>query len=196
MLTFYFQHYKISMDPAYAVEFLNEAWAQEPVGTLSICIALTGLILTLTLKLFDLWWDLQKERARQGKLKIELNIIRKPGGEPRLAVTLSNTGREPIVVRSLGYARPRLFGAEFIPVELEQSPLPHALNARDLKEIPISAEETDIELLLSRFRVKDSLGKLWEAPDGEVRKVRRQWAQISHMRATLSVVKTGHQAPV
>lgn len=170
MLVFHLAHYKIIMDPAYAVEFLNEIWAKEPVGALSVCIALTGIVITLGLKILDYLWDIQKEQARQGRLKIEL--MPAAPGKTGLTAVICNTGREPIVLRDIGYARPRLLGREFVPVELPNDPLPHALNARDLIRITLPADAT-LPLLADSFQVRDSLGKIWDAPDAELRKARK-----------------------
>lgn len=173
MFSFYLSNYKITFDPEFGIEFLNHMWATEPVATTSICLTLVGLLLTLGFKLFDLWWDLYKERARQGRLKIELSAARTAQGQPILAAIISNTGREPIVIRDIGYARPRLLGTEFVPVTPIDSPLPRALNARDLVQLRVDESEANLELLAVTFRVKDSLGKIWEAPDAEIRKARR-----------------------
>jgi hypothetical protein len=178
MLAFHLFHYKFIFDPVYAIEFLNHLWATEPVGTTSICVTLTGILLTLSFKLFDFGWELYKERARQGKLKIELAAA--PGAQDAavLSVVVSNIGREPMVIREIGYAQPRLLGTAFVAVSPIDSPLPHALNARDLVQLQVGASEMDLSKLATQFRVKDSLGKFWEAPDSEIRKAKRQ---LRHM---------------
>ncbi|HEY9685859.1 MAG TPA: hypothetical protein V6C52_02660 [Coleofasciculaceae cyanobacterium] len=184
MLAFHLFHYKLVFDPDYAIEFLNHLWVTEPVGTTSICVTLAGILLTLSFKLFDFGWELYKERARQGKLKIELSAGHASQGAAALSVVISNTGREPIVIREIGYAQSRLFGTEFVPVTLLDSPLPHALNARDLVQLRVDASEMDLSQLAAHFRVKDSLGKIWEAPDSETRKARRQVRALTEQRTS------------
>lgn len=188
MLAFHVLHYNIVMNPVYAVEILNDLWAKEPAGMLSICITTVGLLLTLTFKLLDFWWDLYKERSRQGKLRIELEADVDLQGHLVLWTTISNTGQEPIVLRDLGYVRSHWLGKEFISVTPIESPLPRALNARDLVRIPITDEVADLMALAENFRIKDSMGKLWEVVEGDIRRVRRQ----------LKVLKTtrGRQAHV
>jgi len=183
MFAFHFLQYKLIFDPVYAVDILNQMWDKEPVGTTSIALTSIGLLLTLAFKLLDFCWDIYKERARQGKLQVELAAEQTPDGQLALCATVSNIGREPIVVRDVGYAKPRLLGTEFIRVALTDSPLPHALNAKDLVRIPIPEEELDLGVLVEHFRIKDSLGKIWEAPESEVRKARRQ---LKVLRATLA----------
>lgn len=183
MFAFHFLHYKLTFDPVYAVEILNQMWDSEPVGTTSIVLTSTGLLLTLAFKLLDFGWDLYKERARQGKLKVELVAEQTEQGELALCAIVSNVGKEPIVVRDVGYAKPRLFGTEFIRATLADNPLPHALNARDLVRIFITEEDADLSTLVDSFRIKDSMGKLWDAPESEIRKGRRQ---LKTLRATLA----------
>jgi hypothetical protein len=183
MLAFHLFHYKFVFDPVYAIEFLNHLWATEPVGTTSICVTLAGILLTLSFKLFDFGWELYKERARQGKLKIELAAVPGAQGTAVLSVVVSNVGREPMVIREIGYAQPRLIGTAFVPVSPMDSPLPYALNARDLVQLRVDASETDLSRLVAQFRVKDSLGKLWEAPDSEIRRAKRQLRHVKPQRA-------------
>jgi hypothetical protein len=183
MLAFHFMHYNITVDPVYAVDVLNHMWATEPVGTMSILLTGFGLVITLMFKLLDFWWELYKERARQGRLKIELGAEQNRHGQLALCAIISNVGKEPIVVRDIGYAKPRLLGTEFIRMVPLDTPLPHALNARDLVRILVSEDETELAALVDSFRVKDSLGKIWEAPDSEIRKARRQ---LKALKATLN----------
>lgn len=174
VLAFHLLNHRILVDPVYGLEVLNHMWATEPVGTTSILLTSIGLLITLTFKLLDFMWDIYKERARQGRLKVELTIESGPDGEPALCAIVSNIGREPVVVRDIGYSKPRLIGSEFVRLQTQASPLPHALNARELIRIHnITENEADLNQLLGRFRVKDSLGKLWEVPDLEIRKARR-----------------------
>jgi hypothetical protein len=164
MFAFEFMNYQITVDPVYAVELLNNMWATEPVGTTSILLTVIGLVLTLVFKLLDFWWDLYKERARQGRLKIELMAEQTPHGQLALCAVISNIGKEPIVVRDIGYAKPRLIGTEFMRFVPLDTPLPHALNARDLVRISVTEDETDLGILTDSFRVKDSLGKSGKRP--------------------------------
>ena len=183
MLAFNFMHHHYLFDPVYAVDVLNHMWATEPVGTTSIILTSLGLSFTLLFKLMDFAWDIYKERARQGKLKIELVAEQVSNGQLALGAIISNTGKEPIVVRDIGHARPRLLGVEFVRVLPKDNPLPHSLNARELVRIEVREDETDLSVLCSTFRVKDSLGKVWEAPEVEIRKARRQ---LKVLRATLA----------
>ena len=183
MLAFQVMQHHYLFDPVYAVDVLNHMWATEPVGTTSIILTSLGLSFTLLFKLMDFAWDIYKERARQGKLKIELVAEQLLNGELALAAIISNTGREPIVVRDIGHARPRLLGMEFVRISPKDNPLPHSLNARELVRIDISETEVDLNAVCATFRVKDSLGKVWEAPDTEIRKARRQ---LKVLRATLA----------
>src|SRR5690349_15246275 len=114
MFAFQFLNYNITVDPVYAVELLNNMWATEPVGTTSIILTGIGLVLTLAFKLLDFWWELYKERARQGRLKVELMAEQTRSGQLALGAIISNIGKEPIVVRDIGYAKPRLLGTEFM----------------------------------------------------------------------------------
>ncbi|WP_373532104.1 hypothetical protein [Vampirovibrio sp.] len=174
MLAFHLLNHRILVDPAYGLDVLNHMWATEPVGTTSILLTSIGLLLTLSFKLMDFLWDVYKEQARQGRLKVELLGEQTSTGASSLCSVISNIGREPIVVRDIGYAKPRLIGTEFVRLQAQNSPLPHALNARELLRIHITEDEADLSKLAGQFRVKDSLGKLWEAPDGEIKKARRQ----------------------
>jgi hypothetical protein len=183
MLAFKFMQHHYLFDPVYAVDVLNHMWATEPVGTTSIILTSLGLTFTLLFKLMDFAWDIYKERARQGKLKIELVAEQVMSGQLAVGAIISNTGKEPIVVRDIGHARPRLLGVEFVRVSPKDNPLPHSLNARELVRIEVREDETDLNTLCATFRVKDSLGKVWEAPDTEIRKVRRQ---LKVLRATLA----------
>lgn len=181
-MAFPFMHYNITVDPVYAVDVLNHMWATEPVGTTSIILTVIGLALTLTFKFLDFCWDWYKEHARQGKLKIELSAEQTPQGELALCAIVSNIGKEPIVVRDVGYAKRRLIGTEFIRMLPPETPLPHALNARDLVRILVTETSLDLETIADQFRIKDSMGKVWDAPDGEIRKAKRQ---LRVLRATL-----------
>ncbi len=183
MLAFHVMQHHYLFDPVYAVDVLNHMWATEPVGTTSIILTSLGLTFTLLFKLMDFAWDIYKERARQGKLKIELVAEQLLNGELALAAIISNTGREPIVVRDIGHARPRLLGTEFVRISPKENPLPHSLNARELVRIDLSEAEADLNAVCTTFRVKDSLGKVWEAPDAEIRKARRQ---LKVLQATLA----------
>jgi hypothetical protein len=186
MLAFHLLNYKITMDPIYGLQVLNHMWATEPVGTTSILLTSLGLIITLSFKLMDFFWDVYKERSRQGRLKVELFAEPTNHGDLSLCTVISNIGKEPIVVRDIGYAKPRLIGTEFIRVQSQDSPLPHALNARELIRIHITEDDADLGQLTQQFRVKDSLGKVWEVPDGEIRKVRRQ---LKVLKATLAQIQ-------
>lgn len=192
MLAFHLLNYKITMDPIYGLQVLNHMWATEPVGTTSILLTSLGLIITLSFKLMDFFWDVYKERSRQGRLKVELFAEPTHNGDLSLCTVISNIGKEPIVVRDIGYAKPRLIGTEFIRVQSQDSPLPHALNARELIRIHITEDDADLGQLTQQFRVKDSLGKVWEVPDGEIRKVRRQ---LKVLKATLSQIQGKPQQP-
>lgn len=174
MLAFHLLNHRILVDPIYGLDVLNHMWATEPVGTTSILLTSIGLLITLSFKLLDFLWDIYKERARQGRLKVELTVESGPEGQPALCAIVSNVGREPVVVRDIGYSKPRLIGSEFIRLQTDASPLPHALNARELIRIHgITENEADLNQVLGHFRVKDSLGKLWEVPDPEIRQARR-----------------------
>lgn len=186
MLAFHLLNHRILFDPVYGLDVLNHMWATEPVGTTSILLTTIGLLLTLSLKLMDFFWDIYKERARQGRLKVELLAEPTSDGALSLCTVISNIGREPIVVRDIGYAKPRLIGTEFIRLQAQDSPLPHALNARELVRIHITEDDADLSQLAGQFRVKDSLGKIWEVPDGEIRKARRQ---LKVLRATLAQIQ-------
>lgn len=186
MLAFHLLNYRILVDPVYGFQVLNHMWATEPVGTTSILLTCIGLILTLAFKLMDFFWDVYKEKSRQGRLKIELLAEPTSDGNLSLCTVISNIGREPIVVRDIGYAKPRLIGTEFIRVQAQESPLPHALNARELVRIHITEDDTDLAGLATQFRVKDSLGKVWEVSDSEVRKARRQ---LKVLKATLAKIQ-------
>jgi hypothetical protein len=183
MLAFHWMHYNITVDPVYAVEVLNHMWATEPVGTTSILLTGLGLMITLMFKLLDFWWEWYKEHSRQGRLNIELSAEQNRLGQVALCAVISNIGKELIVVRDIGYAKPRLLGTEFIRFVPMDTPLPHALNARDLVRITVSEDETDLVALVNSFRVKDSLGKIWDVPEGEIRKARRQ---LKVLKATLA----------
>lgn len=187
MLAFHLLNYKITMDPIYGLQVLNHMWATEPVGTTSILLTCLGLIITLAFKLMDFFWDVYKERSRQGRLKVELFAEPTRNGELSLCTVISNTGKEPVVVRDIGYAKPRLIGTEFIRIQAQDSPLPHALNARELIRIHVTEDDADLSQLTQQFRVKDSLGKVWELPDSEARKARRQ---LKVLKATLAQIQT------
>jgi|GEM_PF-3057566 len=193
MLAFKFLQHHYLFDPIYAMDVLNHMWATEPVGTTSIILTSLGLTFTLLFKLLDFGWELYKERSRQGKLKIELMAEQVLSGHIALNAIISNTGKEPIVVRDIGHARPRLLGVEFVRVAPVESPLPHALNARELIRIEIRENEADLNVLSGTFRVKDSMGKVWEAPDTEIRKARRQ---LKVLRATLAHLSNEGNTPV
>lgn len=193
MLAFNFLQHKYLFDPAYALDVMNHMWATEPVGTTSIILTSLGLTFTLMFKLLDFAWDIYKERARQGKLKIELMAEQSMNGQLALGAIISNTGKEPIVVRDIGHARPRLLGVEFARVAPRDNPLPHSLNARELVRIEVREDEVDLNLLCGTFRVKDSLGKVWEAPEQEIRKARRQ---LKVLRATLAHLSKDSGMPI
>lgn len=192
MLSFKILQHNYLFDPVYAVDVLNHMWATEPVGTTSIILTSLGLTFTLLFKLMDFAWELYKERARQGKLKVELVAEQTISGQLALGAIISNTGKEPIVVRDIGHARPRLLGVEFVRVAPRENPLPHALNARELVRVEVREDETDLDALCGTFRVKDSLGKVWEAPDVEIRKARRQ---LKVLRATLAHLNKENTRP-
>jgi hypothetical protein len=185
MLAFHLLNHRIIVDPAYGLEVLNHMWATEPVGTTSILLTSIGLLLTLSFKIMDFLWAVYKEQAREGRLKIELLAEPTNEGALSLCSVISNIGCEPIVVRDIGYAKPRLIGTEFIRLQAHGSPLPHALKARELLRIYITEDIADLSQLAGHFRVKDSLGKIWEVPDGEIRKARRQ---LKVLRATLAQI--------
>ena len=193
MLAFKFMQHHYLFDPVYAVDVLNHMWATEPVGTTSIILTSLGLGFTLLFKLMDFTWELHKERSRQGKLKIELVAEQLSNGNLALEAIISNTGKEPVVVRDIGHALPRLLGVEFVSIAPRDNPLPHALNARELVRIEVQEDEADLNLLCNSYRVKDSLGKVWEAPDTEIRKARRQ---LKVLRATLAHLRKDDMRPV
>ncbi len=186
MLVFHLFNHRLIFDPAYGLDVMTNMWSTEPIATTSILLTSIGLLLTLSLKVLDLMWDIYKERARQGRLKVELMAEPTHDGQLSLCTVISNIGREPVVVRDIGYLKSRLIGTEFIRVSTQDSPLPHALNARDLVRIHITEDDADLPLLATQFRVKDSLGKVWEVPDGELRKARRQ---LKVLKATLAKIQ-------
>lgn len=186
MLAFHLLTYKITVDPIYGLQVLNHMWATEPVGTTSILLTCLGLIITLSFKLMDFFWDVYKEGSRQGKLKVELFAEPTRSGELSLCTVLSNVGKGPIVVRDIGYAKPRLIGTEFIRVQTDDSLLPHSLNPQELIRLHITEADADLSHLTHHFRVKDSLGKVWELPEGEARKARRQ---LKALKITLAKVQ-------
>jgi hypothetical protein len=194
VLSFDFLHYHVIVDPVYAFELLNDLWAKEPAGMISICITLTGVLLTLAFKVLDWLMEAQKEHARQGRLRIELEADVDLQGRAVLWAVMSNTGREPIVVRDIGYARARLLGKDFVPVTGNQETLlPHALNARDLVRIPVAEDVADLNQLVESFRVKDSMGKVWDAPEGEIRRARRRLKILYTERGRQSQVAANRQ---
>jgi hypothetical protein len=186
--------YTITFAPAYAIEFINEMWAKEPVASLGICISAISITLTLSFKLLDWWWDVLKERSRQGKLTIELEAALTPQGKVALIAVISNVGREPIVVRDIGFAKPRMLGKEFVAIASPESPLPYALNARALVRVPITEDVSNLHQLVDSFRVKDSLGKVWDAPEGEIRKARKALRRIQGDAAKKMTELTQKQA--
>lgn len=198
LYSFQLLNHHIMVDPVYGMEVLNHMWATEPVGTTSILLTSAGLLITLSFKLLDFGWEIYKEKARQGRLKVELQV--KPSakaGQDALEIILSNTGREPVVIREVGYLKPRwLFGKHFIPFHGNHSKLPHGLNALEILPIQLAFSEmteTELALLLNKFRVKDSLGKLWEPADSELRKVRRQLQRLS--TSSLATPPSAEAAP-
>jgi hypothetical protein len=195
VLAFHFLHYKIMMDPAYGLEVLNDLWAKEPAGMLSICLTLVGLLLTLTFKVLDIFWDMHKEHSRQGKLRIELETDVDLQGMAVLWAIISNAGKEPLVLRDIGYAKSRLFGKKgFVPVTPVETPLPRALNARDMIRIPVTDDVADLSLLAESFRVKDSMGKIWEASDSETRRARRRLKGLRTARGRQTQVAANRQS--
>jgi hypothetical protein len=189
MFAFHFLNYKITVDPIYAFQLLNHMWATEPVGTLSICITVTGILLTLSFKLFDIVWDIFKERSRSGRLRIELSAAQNMHGQAALLVVVSNVGKEPVVVRDIGYARHRLLlGREFIPIHTPDAKFPHALNARDLVQVTVPDELDELVKIAERFQVKDSLGKIWDTPDSEIRKVKRQLRMLESAQVRAEII--------
>src|SRR5262249_48855935 len=114
------------------------------------------------------------ERARSGKLRIELSAAQNMQGQAALVAVISNVGKEPVVLRDIGYAKRRLLGQEFIPVTPPDAQLPFALNARDLIQITVPDDLDELYPLANHFQVKDSMGKLWDASDTETRKAQRQ----------------------
>lgn len=190
MLSFQFFTYKISVDPIYGFELLNHMWATEPVGTLSICITVIGTLLTLGLKFLDIAVDLLKERSRTGKLRIELSAAQNVHGQAALMVIVSNVGKEPVVVRDIGYTKRRfLLGKEFIPVTPPDSQLPHALNARDLVQVAIPDEIEELFKIVEKCQVKDTLGKIWQAPDNEIRKAKRQLKALQSNQTQTEIIQ-------
>ncbi len=194
MLAFHWMHYKIVLDPAYAFEFLSHLWTKEPAGMLGICITVTGLLLTLTFKFLDVFLEWKREVARQGKLRIELEADLDIQGQIVLWTVVSNTGREPVVIRDIGALRARWLGKEFERSKVEGMILPHALNARELVRIPIVNEKNELLTLLDGFRVKDSMGKYWEAPEREIRIARRQLKNLSTQTGRQAQMSASRQA--
>ncbi|HEY9744753.1 MAG TPA: hypothetical protein V6C99_00890 [Oculatellaceae cyanobacterium] len=190
MLTFYFLNHKFIFDPIYAFQLLAHMWATEPVGTLSVFITLTSIIITLGFKLFDIGWniykDVYKEKKRAGKLRIELSAAQNAEGRLAAVAIISNTGWEPMVIRDVGYTERRLFGHEFICLTPPDARLPHTLNARDLIQVTVPFDNRKaLEHLLANFQVKDSLGKLWHAPKSEANKAKRQLKRLAKAGAPL-----------
>lgn len=165
MLDYTFMGYEL--DPYYAADYLAQLWQSEPVGMVSILVSFTGLVLTLSYKLIDLWWDTRKEKARQGKLRIELVPL-----ENGCKAVIANIGKEPVVLREVGFLKRGFFWGNWTHKPTEAGTLPKTLNARELVEIPLQlgALQTDTTW---RFAVRDSLGKVWETPNGEMRRMRR-----------------------
>lgn len=169
-------------DPYYAADFLEHLWQTEPVGTFSILLSLTAILLTFCYKLLDIWWDLRKEKSRQGRLRIELfTEIRE--GRPGLRAVVSNVGKEPMVVRDFGYFRKGLLRIEFEPMRPDAlNPMPRTLNARELAEFYFPATHPRLAEIKHGFCVRDSMGKIWQAPACEVKRARRQ---LRHLAAEL-----------
>lgn len=187
MLSFRVFNYTYIIDPSVVPEILNEMWAKEPVGSMGIAIALGSLLLTLAFKLLDYWWEAQRERARQGRLRLELTLeTRTEYTDPVLMAHLSNAGKEPIVIRDVGMLQTHWWRREFESLMLPSGTLPHALNTYDLYQIVIPLEAVDPERLRHGFYAKDSLGRLWHTQDGDIRRVLKQLRQRNLPRANTS----------
>jgi len=168
MLTYHLFNYKITVSPVYAVRLLNHMWATEPVGSLSICIMLAGILLTVGLKLLDIMMEAQREKARAGCLRMELILNR--GGDCEMV--LANVGKEPLVIRQVGTLESRFWQKAFQPIP--NTALPQTLNAYGLVHLNLGdiAGMPDFSTMLDKLTVQDSLGRLWPLPRAERRRAR------------------------
>ena len=165
-------------DPYVAVDFMQHMWDTEPVGTLGILISSTGVVLTLVYKLCDILWDIRKENSRQGKLRIELysEVL---NGNPGIKAVLSNTGKEPIVVRDLGYFSKGVLKGRFTRLNSDSdNPLPRVVNSRELVMFHFDQQHPQLNAIQTGFAVRDSMGKVWEAPKGELKAAHKQLRRL------------------
>lgn len=168
------------LDPYYAADFLEHMWQTEPIGTFSIMLSLTGIMLTLCYKLVDILWDIRKDQARQGRFKIEI-LSEISQGRPGMKAVVANVGREPLVIRDIGYLRRNLLRSEFVRLS-DVGPLPCLVNGREIAEFHLAAGHPDVEAIRSGLCVRDSMGKIWLAPVRDIKRVRKQ---LHHLSAEL-----------
>lgn len=179
----YYEILGYEFHPAWVPVIVEQLWDSQPLGVVSIVLTVLGIVLTLGYKVLDIFWDIYKEKSRQGRLMIELapeinerdpkNIKPDELGELALKATLSNTGKESLVIREVGYWENRLIGGGFVAVRVPDISLPKVLQGKELVELRFFQHDFWTRQN-RRFCVKDSTGHLWEAHGWQMRQVRRQ----------------------
>lgn len=152
----------IYFDPDTFLDVLEK----EPLAITAVTFSMLSVVLTVFFKLWDYWRDTKKDHAQQGKLLIELY----PEYTNRvLHIVITNTGREPLVIRDIGFpdrgttlSRVVNLQPRWVSLKHEQLSLPIRLNGKEFQEIQLTGDYLNA-FLSSRqpFCVKDSLGQIW-----------------------------------
>ncbi|MEB3287823.1 MAG: hypothetical protein VKJ04_10005 [Vampirovibrionales bacterium] len=165
---------------------------KEPLAMTAVGIAFLNILLTIIFKVSDYFKEALRERMQRGRLHIEAyafknqKTIESDGSEIPLQVVLTNTGRETIVIRDIGYQKRSLlkrvihhvspFSIQpvYLPFDRTQCKTdllngqdqsfhwPIAIQPREFFEFKIQGAL--LEQLKKRhhpFTVRDSLNTLW-----------------------------------
>ncbi len=169
---YYFLDYEV--DPMFAVEYIEHMLNTEPIGTFSILLTSIGLFLTFSYKMLDIAWDIYKDKQRQGRLSIEVSPEINESENLGIQILVSNTGKEPIVLRELGYLSRKVFGPKFIPLKTVRDKLPKTLHGREIIELSLDVTPTLLADPTPNWFIKDSTGKLWPVPKRQVVRTKKQ----------------------
>ena len=154
---------------------------KEPLALTAVLIAFFNIIFTIMFKLSDSWKESRKESLQRAVLHIEAYPIKATDNTPSaLQVVLTNVGREPLVIRDVGYQQRPLalrllhnlspiriptykpFDRSQVYDDLPEVRWPVVIHPKEFFEFQIQGESLKkLKKAHQRFTVRDSLGNLW-----------------------------------
>lgn len=154
---------------------------KEPLALTAVAIAFLNIVFTIFFKLSDSWKEARKEAQQRAVLHIEAHPIQAAKNTPgSLQIILTNVGREPLVIRDVGYQQRPLtlrllhnlspiriptykpFDRSRLSEDLPDTRWPIVIHPREFFEFQIQGDLLkQLKKTHHRLTVRDSLANLW-----------------------------------